>query len=170
MLIISYNYITTDHFITSMNPETIKAHVQEIVRQALTLRNKHIEDKNAPVNYACVFSHTKKEYQELIETSKKIGTIIKETPTGPLFKIEPLDTVAGDLKLLKIRLPDSTRPEMGDADFTIIHYDQFKRKYLSKTGFKRIKKENFEMIELIDSDFNVRAYFSNSPLDKQLGI
>jgi hypothetical protein len=153
-----------------MTPENLKAYVQEIVREALTLRNKHIEDKDAPVNYACIFSHNKKEYEDLVKTSKKIGTIIKETPTGPLFKIEPLDTVAGELKLLKIRLPDPTRPEDGDADFTIIHYDKFKRKYLSKTCFKVIKRENGEMIELMDSDFNVRAYFSNPPLDKQLGI
>lgn len=26
------------------------------------------------------------------------------------------------------------------------------------------------MIELMDSNYNVRAYFSNPPLDKQLGI
>ena len=33
-----------------------------------------------------------------------------------------------------------------------------------------VKNDNFEMIELVDSNFNIRVYFSNPPLDKQLGI
>lgn len=31
-------------------------------------------------------------------------------------------------------------------------------------------KPDFYMIELIDSDFDVRVYFSNPPLDKQLNL
>ncbi len=101
---------------------------------------------------------------------RKIGKMIQETPTGPLFHIEPLKTVSGVLKLLKIRIPDSTRPERGDADFTISNFTEFEKKYLSKPGFKILRKPNFYMIELMDSNFGVRAYFSNPPLDKQLNI
>ena len=81
-----------------------------------------------------------------------------------------MKTVAGLLKLLKIRHPDSTRPERGDADFTVTNFVVFKKKYLSKKEFKLIKRKNFEMIELMDPEFDVRAYFSNPPLDKQLNI
>ena len=99
-----------------------------------------------------------------------MGKIAMETPTGLLYQIKPLSTVAGDLQLLKIRLPDSTRPELGDADFTISNFADFEKKYLTKSQFKRIQKDTFYMIELMDSRFDVRAYFSNPPLDKQLGI
>jgi len=98
------------------------------------------------------------------------GKIIEETLTGPLFHIQPLETIAGKLQLLKIRKPDVTRPELGDADFTISNYAEFKKKYLSQKGFNLIIRKNFEMIELVDPQFNVRAYFSNPPLSKQFEI
>jgi GrpB-like predicted nucleotidyltransferase (UPF0157 family) len=148
----------------------LRRKVQEIVKIATTLKNKHISNKNAPVNYACIFSHSQKEYEESIRITQSIGKIVKETPTGLLFQVEPLKTVSGILKLLKIRIPDATRPELGDADFTITNFQSFKKKHLQKRGFKLIPREHFEMIELVDSKFNVRAYFSNPPLDKQLKI
>lgn len=153
-----------------MDIEDLKIKVKSVVEKATILKNKHIDDKNTPVNYACIFSQSKEEYEELLEATHKIGKVIQETPTGFLFHIEPLQTVSGILKLLKIRIPDPTRPELGDADFTISNFSDFEKKYLSKPGFKIIKKEDFYMIELMDSDFDVRAYFSNPPLDKQLKV
>ncbi len=153
-----------------MNTENLKIKVKNIVEKAATLKNKHINNKNTPVNYACIFSQNKEEYNKLLETTQKIGEIIKETPTGPLFQIKSLETVSGILKLLKIRIPDPTRPELGDADFTISNFPEFEKKYLSKNNFKLIQRNNFKMIELMDSNFDVRAYFSNPPLDKQLNI
>ncbi|NQU78414.1 ATP-binding protein [Candidatus Woesearchaeota archaeon] len=148
----------------------LKQLVQEIVDQACSLKNKHTSEINAPVNYACVFSQSDKEYQKLLESACNMGELVKETPTGPLFHIEPLDTVSGELLLLKIRLPDKTRPERGDADFTVSNYPEFKRKHLPQDDFKLIQRENFEMIELVDEGFDVRAYFSNPPLDEQLNL
>lgn len=153
-----------------MNEEHLKKSIQDIVEKANKLKNKHTLEINAPVNYACIFSQNKDEYTNLLELVKKIGKVIKETPTGPLFQIYPIKTVAGLLKLLKIRRPDSTRPERGDADFTVTNFIDFKKKYLSKKEFKLIKRENFEMIELMDLEFDVRTYFSNPPLDKQFNI
>ncbi|MBD3359849.1 MAG: hypothetical protein GF365_04055 [Candidatus Buchananbacteria bacterium] len=144
--------------------------IQEIVKKSAKLKDKHTTAKGAPVNYACIFAQNKQEYDELLVAANKIGKIIKETPTGFLFQIEPTQTIAGVLKLLKIRLPDPTRLELGDADFTISNFNEFEKKYLSKKGFKLIPKENFYMIELMDPEFNVRTYFSNPPLDQQLNI
>ncbi len=153
-----------------MNTKYLKTIVQEIVEHACALKNKHTDEKNAYVNYACIFSQNKEEYEKVIEVARNIGTVIKETSTGLLFHIRPIDTVSGKLKLLKIRLPDSTRPEKGDADFTVSDYSDFKKKYLTRKGFKLIQREDFEMIELVDSEFDVRAYFSHPALDEQLGI
>jgi len=153
-----------------MNTHTLKKQIQQIVTDAKKLKDKHTNEIDAPVNYACIFSQNNKEYQNLLSTTKKIGKIIQETPSGFLFHIEPLETSAGTLQLLKIRFPDPTRPERGDADFTITDFPRFEQKYLSEKGFKIMRKPDFYMIELMDPNFNVRAYFSNPPLDKQLNI
>ena len=153
-----------------METEDLKKLVKSIVENATALKNNHIEYKNTPINYVCIFSQSKEEYEKLLEATRKIGKVIQETPSGLLFHIEPLQTVSGVLKLLKIRIYDSTRPERGDADFTISNFPEFEKKYLSKPGFKIMNKPDFYMIELMDSDFDVRVYFSNPPLDEQLKI
>ena len=155
----------------SMNVEELKRFVQEIVKKANELKNKHTSEKNAPVNYACIFCQNDEHYNNLLSVVSEMGNVIMETSMGPVYHIEPLETVSGKLQLLKIRKPDPTRPELGDADFTVEKYPEFKEKHLNKPGFKLMKKrEDFEMIELIDPKFDVRAYFSEPPLDKQLGI
>ncbi len=153
-----------------MDAEDLKIKVKSIVEKATSLKNKYIDNENTPVNYACIFSQSKEEYDELLEVTRKIGNIVKEMSTGLIFHIEPIQTISGVLKLLKIRIPDPTRPELGYADFTVSNFPGFEKKYLSKNGFKRVQKENFYMIELVDPEFDVRAYFSNPPLDKQLNI
>jgi hypothetical protein len=153
-----------------MDVRNLRQLVQEIVKKASNLKDKHTSEKNASVNYACIFCQNDEQYDSLVTLAQEIGKMIEETPTGPLFHIQPLDTVAGKLQLLKIRKPDATRLELGDADFTVSNYPEFKKKYLLQKGFSLIVRKNFEMIELADPKFNVRAYFSNPPLDKQLGI
>ena len=153
-----------------MDVKNLIKSVQEIVKRANTLKDKHTSEKNAPVNYACVFCQNDEQYNSLVALAQEIGKVVEETPTGPLFHIQPLNTIAGKLQLLKIRKPDATRPELGDADFTVSNYSEFKKKYLSQKGFSLIIRKNFEMIELTNPKFNIRAYFSNTPLDKQLKI
>ncbi len=144
--------------------------IHSIVSKAKELKDKHTNETNARVNYCCIFSQSQKEYNELIKTVETMGKVTLETAMGPVFHIQPLETVAGTLKLLKIRKPDKTRPEQGDADFTVVNYPEFKKKYLGQDGFRLMDRPNFEMIELVDSDFDVRAYFSNIPLNEQLGV
>ncbi|HBV33205.1 TPA: hypothetical protein DEB72_01580 [Patescibacteria group bacterium] len=153
-----------------MPKENLEKLVKEIVKDASDLKDKYISQKKAPVNYACVFAQSDAEYKDLSEAVKTVGQVVKETKSGFLYHINDLETDSGRLQLLKIRIPDATRPERGDADFTVTNYESFKNTYLSKPGFKLIPRENFEMMELMDRGFNVRAYFSNPPLDEQLGL
>ena len=143
--------------------------IKEIIKEAKALKDKYTDQVDALVNYACIFCQSEEEQKKFLEEAHQIGVIIKETETGPLFKIS-LETIAGKLQLLKIRKPDPTRPERGDADFTVSDYPSFKEKYLNKAGFSIIQKENFEMIELYEKGNNVRVYFSFPPLDKQLNL
>ena len=41
---------------------------------------------------------------------------------------------------------------------------------IGKEGFKLIERPSMEMIELMEDGADVRVYFSNPPLDKQLGL
>jgi hypothetical protein len=152
-----------------MNIEEFKNLIQDIVKESGRLKDKHTDQKDASVNYAAIFCQSDKEYNDFLNLANQLGRVFKETQTGPLFLID-LDTESGKLKLLKIRKPDETRKERGDADFTVDDYNSFKENYLSKPGFSLIERDNFEMMELIDPNFNVRTYFSNPPLDQQFGL
>lgn len=152
-----------------MNIEDFKSIIKDIVTQAEKLMHKII-DESAPVNYACIFCQSDEEYSNFLTLAKHMGKMVQESSSGFLFQIEPLPTVAGNLQLLKIRHPDPTRPERGDADFTLSNYSEFKKTHLGQKGFSLIDKGHFEMIEYMDPAFNVRVYFSHPPLDQQLGI
>lgn len=145
--------------------------VSDIIQRVIELNNKHTSENSAPINYACIFAQSEKEYQELEKEIQKLGKVVKETKMGNVYLLsEPIQTVAGPLKIVKIRKPDPTRPEKGDADFTVADYPVFKKKYLGQPGFKLIERPEMEMIELMDPKFNVRAYFSHPTLAETLHL
>lgn len=153
-----------------MNLEEFKTIVQLIVAEASKLRDARTSEHGALVNYSCVFSQTEQEYKALLAAANQLGKIVQETEMGPVFYIGPVETTAGDLRIVKIRKPDPQRTERGDADFTVTDYSVFKKRYLGKPGFKVIERKEMEMIELADPAFNVLAYFSNPPLGKVLNL
>ena len=144
--------------------------VINLVADACALKNRLTEEKDAIVNYACIFPQSDEEYNEYYTVADSIGKVAKETATGDLFLVDPIKTVAGDLRLVKVRKPDPTRTERGDADFTVVNYEMFKSNILGTPGTKLIERTEMEMIELMEEGADVRVYFSNPPLDKQLGI
>ncbi len=143
---------------------------QRIAEKATVLKDKYTAEVNVPINYVCIFCQSNDEYEQLIKLVDGFGKVVEDHGTGPLFQIAPLETVAGQVKLLRIRRYDDEHPEWGDADFTLADYASFKQKYLGREGFQLIERPNFEMIELEEKNFMVRAYFSNPPIDKQLGM
>ena len=153
-----------------MTSEELKNLVKSILELATDLKNTHTEEINAPVNYACIFAQSENEYVELDVCASRLGRVAKETISGQLYIIDPIDTVAGPLRLLKIRKLDSARPERGDADFTVTDYQSFKRRVLSRDHFSLIDRGEFEMIELHDGVADVRVYFSNPTVANLLGI
>ena len=102
-----------------MKIEDLESMVRGIVDEAREINNANTEVIDPPVNYVCIFSHSDDEYSELLEATKQIGGIVKETKMGPVFKIKEIKTSAGVLDILKIRRFDPKRLERGDADFTI---------------------------------------------------
>ena len=154
-----------------MDLTEFKELVLRIVSLASVLKNKYTAQTGAAVNYACIFCKSESEFSEFSSLASELGEVVLETKMGPVFALnEALDSVAGPLKLLKIRKVDPSRYERGDADFTVSNYAEFKEKYVGVSGFKLIVREKFEMIELVDNEFDVRVYFSSVPLVDQLRI
>lgn len=153
-----------------MTCNDIKDTMKQIVQSANELRLHHVPNYEAHVSYCAYFSQNEEDFTLVNETIQSMGTIAHDTKTGPVYIVSPIETVAGSLKIIKVRKPDQTRPERGDADFAIKNYKAFKTENIDKPGFKLIEREYFEMIELMDENYNVRAYFSNPPVEQHPGI
>ncbi len=99
-----------------------------------------------------------------------MGKIVETTKSGFTYLLNnSIMTVGGSLRLVKIRKPDTDRPERGDADFNT-NYAEFRKKYENDSRFELIKRDKFEMLRLSDKSFDVMACFSNVPKGKSLGI
>lgn len=140
--------------------------VQEILIRATALKDKYTDQKEAKAYWACIFSQSQEEYQELLAQADKLGNKYKDTASGPTYILDK--PLGGNIRVLKVRQPDPSWPERGDVDFTVADYKNFKEKYLlNKDNFKLIPRDNFEMIELMESGDTVRVYFSNPPIEEQ---
>lgn len=143
--------------------------INYIVNPSLQLKNRFTDETSAPIEFACIFCQNENEYAEFTKEIDKLGKIVEETPTGFTFLLKnSIQTVAGSLRLVKIRKPDF-RKERGDADFNI-DYRKFKEKYANDPKFELVKYKTFEMLRLSDPGFDVMACFSNIQKSKSLEI
>lgn len=153
-----------------MTEDALKSLAQDIVEAAVRLKDAKTDMRGISVGYACLFSRSEDEYHDLRQIVETFGKEIKSTPTGSVYQIPPLETAAGPLRILKVRIPDATRTERGDADFNLPDYEKFKESILGREGFTLIPRGDSEMIELMDPEADVRVYFSNPPVERQLGF
>ncbi len=143
--------------------------INYIVNRSVQLKNKFTDATSAPIEFACIFCQNKKEYSEFTKEIEGLGKIVEETPTGLTYLLtDPIETIAGHLRLVKIRKPDF-RKERGDADFNT-EYRKLKEKYINDQRFELVTYENFEMLRLSDPSFDVMTCFSNIPKSKNLAI
>lgn len=152
--------------------KTVEEIIEYIVPKTLELNKLYLPDEQVHINYSAIFCQSEEEFEILNATAALLGAVVENTPTGPLYKFtKPLKTIAGPLWLLKVRKPDVTRPQRGDADFTLLDYPSFKKEHLADSQhFSLIERAGFEMMELRDQKYNVLSYFSNPPLTIQYGI
>lgn len=152
-----------------MNQKDLSRIIDYLAINCTKLKDKYI-GQDLVADWVCIFSQSDQEYVELKRLASEIGEIVEDTPTGPIYKFNQRpQTIAGKPYLLKIRVPDETRPERGDVDFNT-NYSEFKKQYLDNKNFTLIVRDDFEMVELMDPEFDVRVYFSSEPLSSQLGI
>ncbi len=138
--------------------------INYIVNRSNELKNKFTNVPTAPVEFACIFCQNEEGYKEFTSSIQTLGEIVQNTPSGYTYLLnEPIKTVAGPLRLVKIRKPDPKRPERGDADFNT-EYKNFKKTYQENPKFELIKRGTFEMLRLSDPEFDVMACFSSIPM------
>lgn len=154
----------------SMQIDNFVTLILSILQTATKLKNKYTNELDAQANYVCIFCHSEKELVKFSTLASFLGNPVLETNTGQVFHVIKRVTQKELPKLLKIRKPDSTRLERGDADFTVSDYQKLKATCLGRKGFSVIPLKDAEMIELIDPEFDVRVYFSDPPLDVELGL
>ena len=144
--------------------------IKNIANEAVRLKDKYVSEAGLTIDWICIFSQNDDDYSDLLNQADEIGKRIEIAANGVVFKLtKRISTGAGNPKVLKVRKPDPLRPEMGDVDFTT-DYNKFKRKHLSRNYFNLIKREKFEMIELMVGGYNARVYFSSIPPSKLRGI
>ncbi|HEX2903369.1 MAG TPA: hypothetical protein VHO01_07910 [Jatrophihabitans sp.] len=148
----------------------LKLVVTTIVNKAVELKNRRTTEASAQVSYCAIFCQSKEEYQSFLRSVSARGRLADDTPTGPVFVVAGIQTDGGECRVVKIRKPDPTRPERGDADFAAQDYEGLKLTSVDAEGFKLISRPDFEMIELMDPAYDVRVYFSNPPVEQHRGI
>ena len=149
---------------------TLITTINYIVSRSTELKNKFTNASSVPVEFSCIFCQNEEEYTQFTNEIKTLGKIVEKTQSGFTYLSDkPIQTIAGPLRLAKIRKPDSQRTERGDADFNT-DYKNFKKKYQSCSGFELVKRETFEMLRLSNPNFDVMACFSNIPKSRDLEI
>ena len=149
-----------------MNDNDFDTLLKDVVSKCVRLKDKHVEEKNLVIDWICVFAQSDSQYKNLVEHASQWGHVVDNTHSGPVFRFDkPLITIAGIPNVLKIRIPDPSKPELGDVDFST-DYETFKNKYLDGKHFTLITREKFEMIELRENKSEVICYFSSIPPSK----
>lgn len=148
---------------------SLKKTIQHIIREGTRLKDKYLPKVNMKLDYVCIFCQTDEEFAYYNDEAIKLGGIADNTPTGNVYAVEEKYRDEYGTKLIKVRIVDKTRPQRGDVDFAISNYKKHKPD-LMKLTINLIKREGYEMIELIDPKFDCILYFSNPPLSKVLNI
>lgn len=145
--------------------------VNDITIQTQAMLEKHLPNLDSHISYCAIFCRDYNEFELL--NSELLGSsavLANDTATGPVYVVNAITTPAGPLRIIKVRRPDPTRRERGDSDYAVSAYDELKASLEGVPGHNLIVRDEFEMIELIDDEFDCRVYFSNPPVEDHLGI
>jgi len=153
-----------------MNKQTLEKILIYIVEQGLKAIKDNTEGVDAVLDYVAIFSKNENEYKEMLSVAETLGEEVDKgtIKTGHTFLLKtPLETPAGQLKLIKVRIPDPVRPQRGAPDFKIQNYQEFKDKYLQSSGnFTLMPRKEYEMIEIKGVD--VLVYIPNKTLGERM--
>lgn len=125
-----------------------------------------ITGKPLPISSLTIFAHYPYEFEKLSEIVKTIGNFFNENNGPRVVLREPIKVGENTITHLRIRKPDPYRMQVGCNDFDVPDYFSFKGEYLVKrpNNLRLIKREEYEMIEFFDPDYDILAYVVSKQL------
>lgn len=156
-----------------MTWKDIQEIIQYIVHKGLlALEGSSAQDKS-PIDFVSIFSKDDLEFNQLTEAIEPRAKKIKSDTgiTGITYLLSTsIQTEAGELKIVRIRKPDPTRPQRGAPDFRVPDYKSFKEECLNKNSgnYTILMRKGFELVEI--KGINVLVYVPNVPISEELGL
>jgi len=140
------------------NEEEIAKKVKYVAGQASKL-SISIVGVDFPIHSLTIFSHEEKEFENLKNILFEIGQPFNENNGPRVVLNNPISAGKNTITHLRIRKPDTERPQVGCNDFDTDYYS-FKEKYLLKytNNLKLTQRPDYEMIEFYNPKFDVLAY------------
>lgn len=118
-----------------------------------------------PISSLTIFAHSDEEYELLVNQLNEIGEEYNYNNGPRVVLSNPIVVDDNIITHLRIRKPDTERPQVGCNDFDT-DYKLFKSKYLDQhtENLRLIIRPEYEMIEFHDPAFNVLAYVVSKQL------
>lgn len=132
------------------------------------LEEKQIDQDAGQIDYVAIFPKNQDGYNSLMVSLGQAGEPVRVVPTGTVFKLrEPLETPHGIVGMVRIRIFDPSKSQLGYVDYALENYGEFKEKYLT-SGVVNIthSADGVEMLTLENEE--VIIYFPETPLGKSL--
>ncbi len=147
------------------NREELIAALSYVVIQTSELCRNIIATR-LPTTSATVFTHYPNEYGHLINILRELGTQQGEVNGFRVILHESLTVGDNSITHLRVRPPDPYRMQVGCNDFTVDDYEKFKTEHLEAHphNLRLIQRQDYEMIEFFDPDYDVFAYVLSKPI------
>jgi hypothetical protein len=145
--------------------QELRRAIDYVTTQTTSLCRK-ITNKEYPISYLTIFSHSDEEFSNLRQVVEPLGQIV-DANNGYAVKLKnPIQLANGELGKIRIRKPDSERPQVGCNDFAIPDYALFKKTELLNhpNNLRLIKRSEYEMIEFFDPEYDILAYVVSKDL------
>lgn len=147
------------HFSPIKDEKELREAVVYVADKTSNLAEKII-GKTLAISSLTIFAHYSDEFEKLSGIVKTLGDFVNENNGPRVAPHEPIKVGENTIIHLRIRKPDPYRMQVGCNDFDISDYAAFKNEYLPKhsNNLRLIVRENYEMIEFFDADYDVLAY------------
>lgn len=132
------------------------------------LQDKQVHQGLGEIDYVTIFPKSEDEYGEFMGKLEKEGRLVRIASTGTVFQLrKPFQTPQGQIPLVRIRIYDPSKIQIGYVDYRIDDYQIFRKKYLlSNIVTATHNAEGVEMLMVENKD--VIIYFPESPLGKTI--
>lgn len=139
-------------------------------KAAKLLQDIQVHQGFGKIDYVAIFPKSEDEYNEFMSNLKKVGDPIRIVPTGTVFQLrKPLVTPQGRIPLVRIRIYDPLKTQMGYIDYQIDNYQTFREKYLSlNTVIITHNAEGVEMLMAENKDIII--YFPEVPIQLSCSV